>query len=99
MDKLQCWNEDEMIGQIRLGCHTALMMYDCPKGEMIRGVLDAPDEKFEKFKTAHGMLWYFYRWLRSGPAREYAATRVDEFVFDLKDPGQFERKWMNTQER
>lgn len=91
---IECWNEDEMIGQVRSSCETSLLFLDAPEGSPFRAVLECDKERFEKMKNAHGMVWYWYRWLREDePTKQQAAAKVKQFIADLKDPDKFEEEW------
>lgn len=98
-DCIQCWNEGEMIGQVHMGCRTAVMYYFCdaPADNPFKTMFSISDEEFERRRSV-GLVWYFYRWLRrSNPSQNYALAAADEFAAALRDPMRFDKEWVNNE--
>jgi len=94
-ENIQCWNEDEMIGQINMACQTSLLYLDMPVGDQFRRILDEPEDRFEHYKKHQGLVWYWYRFLRREKLTStQARAEMDRYLADLKDPERFERNWM-----
>jgi len=94
-ENIQCWNEDEMIGQIRMACQTSILYLDMPVGDQFRIILDEPEDRFERYKKPQGLVWYWYRFLRREKLTiAQAHAQMVRYLADLKDPERFERNWM-----
>jgi len=94
-ENIQCWNEDEMIGQLALACQTSLMYLDMPVGDKFRTILDEPEDRFDRYKKVQGLVWYWYRFLRREKLTiAQAHAQMGRYLADLKDPERFERNWM-----
>lgn len=94
IERIQCWNEDEMLGQVRSACQNLALFLTLEKGHAMRGILDCPQEKWDAFKTHHGLAAYFCDWVRNArPSVQQLTDRVDEFIADARNPVTFAKKW------
>ena len=92
-ENIECWNEEEMLGQIKMHVQTACQSIDW-KESPIHGLLKMPEQEFNRFKSGQGFVWYFYRWMRQEkPTTEQGLARVEEFIASLKDPKKFDEEW------
>lgn len=95
VDRIECWNEEEMLGQIRLGCQTAILFLRSLKSSTNLSPLDETEEIFQRCQKSFGLSWYWYRWLRlERPTFERATSELNRFMQDVKDPERFERDWI-----
>lgn len=94
-DNIECWNEEEMLGQVKMGAQMACQWMD-EADKKIGGarLLDLPEKDFNQYKKAQGFVWYFYRWLRRRkPTAEQGLAKCEEFMKALKDPEKFDKDW------
>lgn len=92
-DNIECWNEEEMLGQVKMSVQTACQSIDW-KGSPIYGLLRMTEGDFHRYKKAQGFIWYFYRWIRQNkPTTEQGLVKCEEFMKALKDPDKFDKEW------
>lgn len=94
-DKIECWNESEMIGQVRMSVSTAVQFYEAnPRGH--HPLLLCEQETFESpsLKRAHGCQWTFLNWLRNEkPSVKQAQEKSESFLQALSNPIRFDAEW------
>jgi len=92
--RIECWNEDEMIGQVKMGCQTALGGYlatDLPQDSPFKAWTACDDDTFHRNKRGIGVSWYYVHWLRTvRPKAEAALQGLEAFVRACKDPAEFD---------
>jgi len=86
---IECWNEDEIIGQSALAINTRLQM-----PATLKPILEASWNEFEAMKAFNGEIWPFLKWLRTGrdksPDQMNRAAEV--YVKAMKDAEAY-AKW------
>lgn len=91
-DQIECWNEDEMLGQVHMGCQTTIMLVkqtDANPKDWKHPVT-ATDEQFnsETCKRMCGPKWAFYQWLRANKDVhiQVMTDKLKQFISSLKNP-------------
>lgn len=89
-ENIECWNEEEMLGQIRLGLHNLVSMQVVPE---LRPHGDIAKLR-QFYQQSNPQQYPFYNWLITmKPTARYAFNAIGGYVDLLKDPAAFNFKW------
>lgn len=90
--QIECWNEAEMIGQVRMSIQTTLQYYESRPDD--HPLLACEAKIFRSCKRAHAEAWPFLNWLRKEkPQHEEARAAGEAYVEALSDPVEFDKSW------
>jgi len=96
--RIECWNEDEMIGQVRMACQTSILMMNAENKDFPHPI-NTDEEMFKRIQRRTDLTWYFFRWIRrEKPTAEQATAMTEVFCETLKMPSLFEERWVNNQQ-
>lgn len=88
---IECWNEDEMIGQIRMNCLSRIQLMLMQNDPL--DVLKMDEDRFQRIKSL-GLSWYFHRWMREAkPTQKTAEAMLQRFCADIKNPRELQKNW------
>jgi hypothetical protein len=92
---IECWNELEMIGQVKMGIASRLMFeFNNDDRRTDLKVSTASDVRFNDMRKAMRETWPFWNWLRKKRPSEAAAKIVSEsYIAHLQDAVAFKRFW------
>ncbi len=89
---IECWNEAEMIGQVRMSIQNTLTYYEQQPDK--HPLLACDEKRFQSCKKAHAEQWAFTNWLRKErPSLNSAKLAADNFISALSDPVEFKKSW------
>lgn len=92
--RIECWNEDEMIGQVRMECMTGTLMMDAENKSWPHPI-NCDEATFKKIQRRLDLTWYFHRWVRTQkPTKEQAVAMVEVFCETIKMPRLFDERWV-----
>lgn len=88
--QIECWNEEEMLGQVRYSCMNVYRMLS-DKTERI----DVRSRKFRAdYRRANPECWPFFNRLCDRlPRIVYLPQLIEQYISALKDPERFDRFW------
>ena len=92
--KIECWNEDEMIGQILVGARSFIEFMGSGDPWTTQ-ILNMPEDKWKTYREPQGLIWHFYDYLRNtSDTKQQAHTALEDFCAALKDPKQLDTHWI-----
>lgn len=87
-DKLECWNEGEMLGQIEVGCLGIISYRHTAEGKQFLKNLAPSDRKVMNAR------WAFLKYLQIvEPTDKHAFIALRSYLKALKDPELYDRVW------
>jgi hypothetical protein len=88
VEQLECWNEDEMIGQIEMGCLSIIAFRHTDQGKQFLEIVSPKERK------AWNSRWPFIRYLQlNKPADKKAFSALRSYLKALKNPTYYDRTW------
>lgn len=97
-ENIECWNEDEMLGQVRMSIESHIMLMGAY--QKYPTMAEITDEKFGKMmkedfsERIMRQDWEFWYWGRKHKwNREQYKAHVESFMASLKNPAAFDRFW------
>jgi len=94
---IECWNEDEMIGQVRFsGLNWCLLSFQ--NKFKIRGLPDLmslPPKKFrDEYRKSNREVWPFTAWVHDKrPGEAEAHEKLEQFLTEIKDQPMWLKHW------
>lgn len=83
---IECWNEEEMLGQVRMGLNTLV--------HFVYGSNQFRTLPKDLYRDANPEQYAFFNWLRmKRPTTAEADEAIEGYVTALKDPGVFSKYW------
>jgi hypothetical protein len=91
---IECWNEDEVIGQIRLSGETWAQIGFFKRMGLKLDPMTQSKFKFHFYRKWNRGIYPFLAWIhKKRPSPEEAATRLPEYIAALKDYTVWKRDW------
>lgn len=96
---VECWNEDEMIGQVAISLQNTCAMLAMSSGafgqhKSYADFLNQPRETWLQLRHTMCEQWPFLNWIReTKPTPEEALLKAAEYTMLLKHPTQFDKQW------
>lgn len=87
-DSIQCWNEEEMIGQITMGCESLIMLSQQPGGQELLETISK--------EGCVGMLMrsaFIHYLAKEKPSVAEAQQQLRSYIRAIKQPSLFRKKW------
>ena len=97
---IECWNEDEMLGQIRMSLLNRIgIEYGLfPKMEKHR-MATVTDEQFKEIRRSNLETWPFLNWMRRHKVTEKEAMEEMEcYMLALKNAETWQSKWSHYEQ-
>ena len=82
---IECWNEEEMLGQIYQGLHSFILFRHNERFKQFN-----PETNYWKKNSRYAFMKYL---AQENPSDEQALTMLSDYIVALKDPARFNKHW------